>query len=144
MCSHSCQAAVDPAGRDHHPRVCRSAVRVLYGHDPDAATTGEGYVGMQTLAEVAGLAYTHPYSHLSLHSRFGPWFALRAVLVFDNVEYTGKHQPGCLAVGAWISSAPPCGQAALTAEMACISRLGRSAMRVWCQGYPALLHSAFM
>ena len=45
---------------------------------------------MQTLAEVAGLAYTHPYSHLSLHPRYGPWFALRAVLVFDNVKYTGK------------------------------------------------------
>ena len=91
-------------------------MRVLYGHDPDAATTGEGYVGMQTLAEVAGLAYTHPYSHLSLHPRFGPWFALRAVLVFDNVEYTGKHWPGWLAVGAWLCWATPCGQARLLGD----------------------------
>ena len=57
---------------------------------------------MQTLAEVAGVAYTHPYSHLSLHPRYGPWFALRAVLVFNNVEYTGKPASWLWAgLGGW-------------------------------------------
>lgn len=32
-----------------------AAVRVLYAHDEDADTEGEGYVGMQLLAEVAGV-----------------------------------------------------------------------------------------
>jgi methylmalonic aciduria homocystinuria type C protein len=39
-------------------------------------------VAMQRLAELAGLAWLSP-SHLSVHPTFGPWIALRAVVVFD-------------------------------------------------------------
>ena len=45
---------------------------------------------MQRLAEVTATAYNDQHSHLSLHPRYGPWFALRALLVFDGIEYTGK------------------------------------------------------
>lgn len=45
---------------------------------------------MQRLADVTGCAYNDNLSHLSLHPRFGPWFALRALIVFDGVKYTGK------------------------------------------------------
>ncbi len=39
-------------------------------------------VAMQRLAQVAGLAFLAP-SHLSVHAVYGPWIALRAVVVFD-------------------------------------------------------------
>jgi methylmalonic aciduria homocystinuria type C protein len=39
-------------------------------------------VAMQRLAEVAGLAWLSA-SHLSVHPTYGPWIALRAVVVFD-------------------------------------------------------------
>jgi cyanocobalamin reductase (cyanide-eliminating) / alkylcobalamin dealkylase len=37
---------------------------------------------IQRLAEISGLASLAP-SHLSIHPLYGPWFALRAVAVFD-------------------------------------------------------------
>ena len=43
--------------------LCRSAVRVLYAHDEAADTQGRGYVGMQLLAEVAGIAYKCALPH---------------------------------------------------------------------------------
>lgn len=43
---------------------------------------GEGLVAMQRLAHAAGLAYLSE-THLSVHPRFGPWIALRAVVSFD-------------------------------------------------------------
>lgn len=39
-------------------------------------------VAMQDLAHAAGLAYKSP-SYLSVHSTYGPWIALRAVVVTD-------------------------------------------------------------
>lgn len=39
-------------------------------------------VALQRLAEVAGLATLAP-SHLAIHPEFGPWFGLRAAIVFD-------------------------------------------------------------
>jgi cyanocobalamin reductase (cyanide-eliminating) / alkylcobalamin dealkylase len=39
-------------------------------------------IPIQRIAESAGLAVISP-SHLSIHRVFGPWFALRAVVIFD-------------------------------------------------------------
>ena len=42
----------------------------------------EGFAA-QTMAEVSGLA-ARSATHLSVHPRFGPWIALRAVVIFDQ------------------------------------------------------------
>ena len=64
-------------------------MRIFFGHDEPAAGEGSRFVAMQRAASAAGLAYLDAGSHLCLHPKFGPWFALRATLVFDAVEYTG-------------------------------------------------------
>ena len=64
-------------------------MRMFFGHDEPADGEGSRFVAMQRAASAAGLAYLDAGSHLCLHPRFGPWFALRATLVFDAVEYTG-------------------------------------------------------
>jgi methylmalonic aciduria homocystinuria type C protein len=40
-------------------------------------------VSMQKISHVSGLAFLHPI-HLSIHPVFGPWLALRAVVVIDT------------------------------------------------------------
>ena len=40
-------------------------------------------VDFQRLSDVAGLAPLDPDSHLCVHKEYGPWFALRALLVLD-------------------------------------------------------------
>ena len=64
-------------------------MRIFFGHDEAADGEGSRFVAMQRAASAAGLAYLDVGSHLCLHPKFGPWFALRATLVFDAVEYTG-------------------------------------------------------
>ncbi len=50
---------------------------------------------LQRMAALAGLTYWDESSGLSLHPKYGSWFALRAVLVFEGVEHTGKALPPC-------------------------------------------------
>jgi methylmalonic aciduria homocystinuria type C protein len=38
------------------------------------------------MAHVAGVAHLDEKCHLSIHPKHGPWIALRAVLVFDDIE----------------------------------------------------------
>ena len=45
------------------------------------------------MAHAAGLAYLDQQSHLCLHPKFGPWFALRCVIVFDGLLYNGPRKP---------------------------------------------------
>jgi len=56
-----------------------SAIRgtAAYGHERLPTP-----IPIQRIAEVAGLARIGP-AHLSVHSRFGPWFALRAVALLS-------------------------------------------------------------
>ena len=54
---------------------------VRFAHQPP-------FVPMQRLAERAGFAFLAP-SRLSVHPEFGPWIALRAVVVFDIDGPTG-------------------------------------------------------
>jgi len=77
------RAAAHPVER-YVERVCAELAALLpvratvrFAHDG-----GPRLVAMQQLAEVSGLAALSP-SHLSVHPRFGPWIALRAVIVCD-------------------------------------------------------------
>ena len=45
---------------------------------------------VQRAAAAAGLAYQDRVSHLCLHPKYGAWFSLRCLLVFDGIQYTGE------------------------------------------------------
>ena len=45
---------------------------------------------VQRAAAVAGVAYQDRISHLCLHPKYGAWFSLRCLLVFDGIPYTGE------------------------------------------------------
>ena len=45
---------------------------------------------LQRMAALAGLTYWDEASGLALHPKYGSWFALRAVLVFEGIEHTGR------------------------------------------------------
>ena len=69
-----------------------------------AHTVGEGVVAMQRLAQVSGLAYLSP-AHLAVHPHFGPWIALRAVVVVDVEGPSGpppKMDAPCGGMRAWL------------------------------------------
>lgn len=59
-------------------RVTRAEHHIRFAHRPEP-----NYISVQTLAEESGLAWTSP-SRLSIHPRYGPWIALRAVIVFTE------------------------------------------------------------
>ena len=63
-------------------------------------------VAIQRAAELAGLAWLSP-AHLSVHPRYGPWIALRALVVFD---LSGPEGPPKLA--------PPCADCRGSCQMA--------------------------
>ncbi|GBG73028.1 hypothetical protein CBR_g12747 [Chara braunii] len=52
---------------------------IFWGHD----TRPGRLIAIQRMAHIAGVAFLDQVSHLCLHPQFGPWFSLRAVLVFD-------------------------------------------------------------
>eukprot|EP00884_Botryococcus_braunii_P008437 jgi/Botrbrau1/17595/Bobra.0166s0035.1 len=58
-------------------------------HVSDDLSGGPGYVAIQRLAAAIGLAYLDPTCHLCMHPKYGPWFALRCILVFDELDYQG-------------------------------------------------------
>ena len=72
--------------------MCRHKVRIFWGHREADAVLGGPCLELQRMAAVAGLSFWDPSSYLSLHPKYGPWFALRAVILFDGVEYTGEAQ----------------------------------------------------
>lgn len=55
---------------------------------------GSPLPAMQRCAQSTGLAYMDQNCHLCLHPKFGPWFALRALVVFDKHEWS--EPPTCL------------------------------------------------
>lgn len=61
--------------------------RIIWSHVPE--DLGGQYVAMQHLAAAIGFAYLDNTSHLCLHPKHGPWFSMRAVLVWDDITYTG-------------------------------------------------------
>ena len=59
-----------------------SVVRVFDAHD----TSPGKLVAIQRAAHVAGAAHLDEKCHLAIHPRHGPWIALRALLVFDDIR----------------------------------------------------------
>jgi cyanocobalamin reductase (cyanide-eliminating) / alkylcobalamin dealkylase len=80
--------AARPAGADPLDAYVTAAVTAALAlaeaprHEVRWAHTAPATVAIQRAAHVAGLAYLAP-SHLSVHPVFGPWIALRAVIVLD-------------------------------------------------------------
>ena len=64
------------------------AHRTFYAHE----TKPGRLVAVQRMAHVAGVAHLDERCHLSIHPTLGPWFALRAVVVLDDVEGPGDEQ----------------------------------------------------
>ena len=71
-------------------------MRIFWGHQERDGVIGGPSLELQRMASAAGVAYWDQSSCLSLHPKYGPWFALRAVVVFDGVEYTGEGKNLCL------------------------------------------------
>ena len=61
--------------------------QALYGH-----TTEPRVIPIQRIAEAIGFAVISP-SHLSVHASYGPWFALRAVVLVDLPAGAGEPAP---------------------------------------------------
>lgn len=66
---------------------CATRPAILFGHRSYAS----GYVPLQRYALSAGYLDLSP-SHLSVHAEYGPWLALRALIVFDE-EYASTQAP---------------------------------------------------
>lgn len=79
---------------------CRSAYRVYYGHKK-SEELGGNFLPMQHVAHAVGLAYLDEDVHLALHPKYGPWFGLRGVLVFDGVSYSGEFKNSWIWQWAW-------------------------------------------
>lgn len=80
-------------------------------------------VAMQTLAEVAGLAWRSP-AQLCVHPRFGPWIGLRAAVVFDVEGPAGDPVPAPRACGA-------CAEACSVATERALSSTSPGGWRPW-------------
>jgi hypothetical protein len=91
--------------------------RILYGH----RRYGGAFLPLQRLAVATGLGALAP-SHLVIHPIYGPWFALRAVIVT-----TGAPPPARPPI------AQPCRCTAACAEALAIARTaaGPDAWRAW-------------
>lgn len=64
--------------------------RIYWSHVPATDLVGGApFVAMQRLAAAVGLAYLDEASHLCLHPKHGPWFSMRALLIWDDVSYAG-------------------------------------------------------
>jgi len=75
-------AEVDPLDR-YTERILDAAfpppARIFYGH----RRYGEAFLPLQRLAALTGLGALAP-NHLVIHPVYGPWFALRAVIVLEG------------------------------------------------------------
>jgi cyanocobalamin reductase (cyanide-eliminating) / alkylcobalamin dealkylase len=59
------------------------AARIYYGHRRYAGARGDAFLPFQRLAVAIGLGALAP-THLVIHPIYGPWFALRAVILVDG------------------------------------------------------------
>lgn len=77
-CSSSSNSA---SGTQQQPTIHSSspqfAIRFSHHFEPGK------FVNMMRAAQLSGLAYYSSTTHLCMHPTYGPWFALRAVAVFD-------------------------------------------------------------
>jgi methylmalonic aciduria homocystinuria type C protein len=75
---HPLDTYVETALTDITGRCIGARQVTLWAHQ-----TVPSAIPIQRIAEASGLAYLSP-SHLSIHPAFGPWLALRAVVVVDT------------------------------------------------------------
>lgn len=59
--------------------LCCAALQVRHSHILDK----ELFVDMLRASHVSGLAYLDTASHLCMHPTYGPWFALRSLIIID-------------------------------------------------------------
>ena len=78
---------------------CRRPVQIFWAHEGTSMAINGPSIELQRMAALAGLTYWNESSGLSLHPKYGSWFALRAVLVFEGVDYTG--QTTLLSIASW-------------------------------------------
>jgi methylmalonic aciduria homocystinuria type C protein len=76
--------AADPDPLDRYTERTLDAAfpgpaRIYYGH----RRYGDGFLPLQRLAAITGLGALAPH-HLVIHPVYGPWFALRAIVVLDG------------------------------------------------------------
>lgn len=82
---HSVGKALQAAlGQPSGTEVLASSVRYSSG-------TGESFVDMLAAARVSGMAFQDTDIHLCLSPRYGPWLALRAVIVLDLEAVSSLH-----------------------------------------------------
>lgn len=74
---------------------CRRPSQIFWAHEGTSMAINGPSTELQRIAAVAGLTYWDGSSGLSLHPKYGSWFALRAVLVFEGIEHTGKPPHSC-------------------------------------------------
>ena len=125
----------DPARLDAPDPIDRFAVAALRAALADVALPHEvrfsfeappRRVAMQRLADVAGLASLTP-AMLCVHPTFGPWIALRAVVVFDVAPPPGPRPALPLACH---DCAERCAPALQHAQEASVARAARPAAQV--------------
>ena len=73
-----------------HDWCYRLRWRLCWAHGDKEAGGQDGPRAMQRLAHMIGFAFYDRTSHLCLHPKFGPWFSMRAVIVFEGVPFTGE------------------------------------------------------
>jgi hypothetical protein len=73
------------------PSSCEFVIRFSHHTEPGK------FVNMMRAAQLSGLAYYSSTTHLCMHPVYGPWFALRAVAVFnmDGPDPAGFTQLPC-------------------------------------------------
>eukprot|EP00877_Chromochloris_zofingiensis_P014264 jgi/Chrzof1/9091/Cz03g35220.t1 len=89
LCSSCCRTSQTPCNESrtqaheqrpmheyHHTQEINYEIRFSFDSGPK-------FVNMLRAAHFSGLAYHSTITHLCMHPVFGPWFALRAVVVFD-------------------------------------------------------------
>jgi methylmalonic aciduria homocystinuria type C protein len=115
------RAAAEPLDA-YVERAVRAAAsptaRLRFGHLPDAAGA---YLPLQRMAAAIGLGALSP-THLVIHPSFGPWIALRAVIL-DDAEVG----PPIVAAAPPCACGDPCRRAFEVARQA----TGDDAWRAW-------------
>ena len=75
------------------PAPCRLTYRCFWSHtELDGLSSGRR-APYQQLAHAIGLAHLDESTNLCLHPKYGAWWALRCLVVFDGVEWNGARKP---------------------------------------------------
>eukprot|EP00891_Asterochloris_glomerata_P008115 jgi/Astpho2/8115/Aster-03056 len=67
--------------------------RCFWSHTESDGLSSGRRAPYQQLAHAIGLAHLDESTNLCLHPKYGPWWALRCLVVFDGVEWNGARKP---------------------------------------------------